>query len=60
MTDKKAYRCNACSWRFRRAHEAHLCPNCGKETVSPDTSSGAAEDLLQEIEEMERQFGTRN
>ncbi len=55
--ERKAYRCNSCSWRFRRAHNVRLCPNCGKETVLLDSSSGAAEDLLREIEDMERQFG---
>jgi predicted RNA-binding Zn-ribbon protein involved in translation (DUF1610 family) len=55
--EKKAYRCEACSWKFRRSFLPKLCPNCGKESIGEDASTGAADDILREIEDMEKQFG---
>ncbi len=56
MVDKLAFFCTSCKKRFRRGYAPRLCPWCGKETVAEDTTSGAADEMLKEIEEMEAQF----
>ncbi len=52
---KKHYKCNDCNWKFSRINEPKLCPYCGSEKIRLDTSFGAAEELVKEIEAIEEQ-----
>jgi Zn finger protein HypA/HybF involved in hydrogenase expression len=56
MPGKGKYNCRSCTWKFTSQFRPNLCPYCGKNTVALDTSRGA-EDLIREVEDMERQFG---
>jgi len=50
---KLALRCTSCRYKFSRSIVPNLCPFCGKDAITEDTSS-TAEDLLREVDEMER------
>jgi rRNA maturation endonuclease Nob1 len=55
---KLALRCDACRYKFSRTHIPNLCPFCGKRAVVEDTGS-SAEQLLREVDEMERVMSAR-
>jgi predicted RNA-binding Zn-ribbon protein involved in translation (DUF1610 family) len=55
---KIALRCSSCRYKFSRSVAPNLCPFCGKATIAEDTSS-SAEDLLREVDEMERGMSGR-
>ena len=54
--DKERFLCTSCNYKFKRSVQPKSCPFCGKlKTVDIDISRGA-QDILDEISDMEKEF----
>ncbi len=56
---KKRFICRVCRWKFLASYLPRLCPNCGRTATCEEDKSLGAEDLLQEIQDMEDQMDKR-
>ncbi|MBI4139776.1 hypothetical protein HY483_02325 [Candidatus Woesearchaeota archaeon] len=61
MKQKQRFACTAhrCGWKFNSYFKPELCPYCGtKGSVQLDTSRGA-QDILEEIDQLEGEMEAR-